>query len=325
MPTISVTATVTDAAGHSAASTVTAVIGFATERAFRESLVEGAYDPDPTNTGCYDDPTYPAIARAVVTNHVPAAGQTYSNLIIQNQITPPVGAGQAWYRNCELQGPVAAGHLVKAYDAGRIVLNFIDCTFRPQVPDSSRVGAIGRNYTWLRCRATHVVDGFRVQDTNDPDGPCGVSIRQSYVNDLYWEADAADGTHSDDGQISSGSGLVVRGNTLLGFIAPEYRPNFYGTKHANAVLMIKPDVGMITGVDIQFNLMDGGAFAVNLANKTSGSVRTLGNVGTISNNRFGRDIRQTRPISMPLSASATVTTGNTYADNGSAAPVTRQG
>jgi hypothetical protein len=322
---MSITFTATDQDGRT--GTLIVFGTFATERAYRESLVAETYDPGPDTTGCYDDPAWPSIPRFTIANHTPATGGVYENLIIQGQITPPVGVGRATYRNCELQGPLGSGHLVKAYDAGRIGVDLVDCTLRPRNPDNSRVGIIGRNWTMRRCDVSHVVDGFRVQDTNDPDGPSGVEVWQSYVHDLYWEADTADGTHSDDGQISSGSGTVIRGNTLIGNIAPEYAPNFYGTTHANAVLMIKPDVGLISGLDIRNNLIDGGAIPINIANKTSGTVRTLGSVGTISGNRFGRNARigASWTITMPVSASATVTVGNVYADNGAAVTVRRQG
>lgn len=314
-----------DAAGNITTEISPAVVSYDTEEAWRLSLVPGTYAVDGTNTGCYEDASWAPVVRDVVTNHVPVAGTTYRNLIIQNTITPPAGDGDAWYVNCELQGPVGPGHLVKAYDPGRIRLHFTDCTFRPQNPDNSRVACIGRGYTWTRCKVSHVVDGFRVQDTNNPTGPCDVSIRTSYVDNLYWEQDSADGTHCDVGQISSGSGAVIEFNNLQGFIAPEYRPNFYGTGHANAVLMIKPDVGLITNLIVRGNKMNGGAYGVNIANKTTGTVRTLGNVGIFENNEFGTDIRKTRTISMPVSASATVTTGNVYTDTGLPVTVYRQG
>jgi hypothetical protein len=317
MPTIVVSVTVTDAGGHVGTASASATIGFTTERSFRESLEPGTYVPDASNSGCYDDSSYPggAPVRTVVASHTPVAGGVYENLIIQGTVVPPVGTGFATYRNVEFQGPAGTGHLVKAYDTNRIRLDCYDCTWRPRVPDSSRTGIIGKNFRLYRPDISYVVDGIRVQNTSDPDGPALVEIYAPYIHDLFWQADANDGTHSDGVQIESGSGGKIIGGNIQGFIAADYRPNFYGTSHANAALMIKPDVGLISSWEIRLNKIDGGAISVNVANDAPD--RILGSIGTVSDNLFGTNTRLAGwPMVLPVSASATITTGNTRVGGG---------
>lgn len=312
---MAVTFTATDQDGRTGTLIVTGT--FATERAYRESLVPGTYVPDASNSGTYDDPAYPggAPARVSVASHTPVAGGVYENLIIQSTVTPPVGTGFATYRNVEFQGPAGSGHLVKAYDTSRIRLDCYDCTFRPRVPDSSRTGIIGKNFRLYRPDMSHVVDGVRVQNTSDPNGPALVEIYAPYIHDLFWQADANDGTHSDCIQIESGSGGKIIGGNIQGFIAAQYGPNFYGTLHANAGMMVKSDVGLISGWEIRLNKLDGGAITVNVANDPPD--RILGSIGTVSDNLFGINSRLAGwPMVLPLSASATITTGNTRVGGG---------
>lgn len=329
---LSTTVTVTDAGGHAGSGTGTCTVGPATERAWRESLdYEQGVVADGSNTGLYEDPAWPAIPRTVVTNHVPVAGQDYFNLDIQNEVIPPAGSGVARYWNCDFQGGTAAsGHCIRAFNAGHISLDLYDSRIKPRVPGWQRNGITGHDYKLTRVEITESSDGFDVFNSADPDGPVNVQLRGVYIHDLYWASQAAigsgptDGVHSDGGQIQGGSGFVMRGCNVQGFIRAVDVPNFYGTNHANASLMIKPDVGLITGLDIQFNRVDGGAYSINMA--SDGTTRVLGTAGTISNNTFGHQQRVgPRTISMPVSAGGTITIGNTYFDTGLPVTVYRQG
>lgn len=331
MTVLTVTATVVDAGGHSASATVTASLSPATERAWRESLdYETGVLADGSNTGLYTDPRWAAIPRTVVTNHVPVAGQDYFNLDIQNEVIPPAGTGVARYWNCDFQGAASgSGHCIRLFNAGHITVELYDSRIKPRAPRWQCNGATGYGYKLVRTEITETSDGFDVFNSANPDGPTGVELRGVYIHDLFWASQAAigsgpaDGVHSDCGQIQGGSGTVIRGCNLQGFIRPVDAPNFYGTNHANATLMIKTDVGLITGLDCQFNRIDGGAYSVNCA--SDGTVRVLGTFGTVSNNQFGHGQRGGRTISMPVSAGGTTTTGNTYYDTGAAVTVYRQG
>lgn len=306
----------------------------------RDALVLGTYRPDSTTAGIRTDVNAPPLT--VVSNHSPVSGATYENLDVRN-LVKPTGIGNVTYRNCIFRGdstpPASAAGLYTLYNAHNRGFVFEDCTFAPQTPDHLWVGIVGYGFTLRRCDIYNVVDNINVfcningpggaGDNSLRNGPCDVQILQSYLHDQAWYPNPidppVDGSHSDNIQWQSGSGLVLRGSYLTGQLAAAYQPNYYGTSHANAAMMIKPDVGLLGGAVIEQNWIGGGAYSINIAH--DGTARVITDLGSISNNRFNRDQRVQGPggdatwtIAMPADVAGTFT-GNVYDDNGHAITV----
>jgi hypothetical protein len=277
-----------------------APVPFATDR---NSLVAGAYKPGPSTTGVLPGSV---LATATSTSQLPGGGlfggTTYQNLRIQFIVTPPTGTSPIVFRNCRFEGPAVftggAVGLVKLYNAGHCPVEFYDCTFLPQDPHPNLNGLHGHTFKAYRCDISLAQDSFSVFNTADPTGPLLVEVWQCYVHDFAWfsQAEAAalgvstpsDGTHNDGVQLQGGSGFVFKGNNIQGFDDVDHFNTYYGTNHINAVQMIKPDVGVITGMDVQLNWFDGGAASINVAHDDP---RHLGNIGIFKHNLFGRNQR----------------------------------
>ena len=95
-------------------------------------------------------------------------------------------------------------------------------------------------------------------------------------------------------------------------------------------MMIKPDAGNISGGLITGNWFGGGAVTINVADAPTKN-RYIANLGTVSNNRFSRDMFY-RPTAFMVGVNKVVghsdiaidATGNVYADNGAVVPVLRK-
>jgi hypothetical protein len=295
VPTITITATVVDAGGNSASATTSCLVQ--TDREFKDNLVFDTYFPDTVKSGPYVDvPREPG-------SSVVEPGGVYENIIFNAAVTPPVSADQTpiVIRNAEFRGPAipTSSPLLKCYNNGHTPVTVWHSLFRPQTPTYQSIAVAGDRYRLLGCQIDHVVDGFNIFNTTTKTGPADVEVAGTLVREHFWQGNPplsgpADGTHSDCSQIQALSGTHIHGNNLQGFVAPEYTPTFYapvnGRYQNNAVFMIKPDVGLISGLDIHHNLIDGGAFSINVAHDAPD--RVLTNIGRISDNTFGRNQRQ---------------------------------
>jgi hypothetical protein len=324
MTRLDVTATVIDLGGNSVSRIVRANV---IDQAYRDSLASeyGIYranDPDAVGV-------IRGIPRTTVTSLSLVPGTTYRNLDIATPyLLPPAGTLPIIFRNCRFLGPVVPASsgstsLVVSYVAGHAPLEFYDCTLDPQAP-SWRVGGIaGFGFKAHRASVLNVVDGFSTFNTANRDAPIGVEIYGSWVRELaYWptppDTSHTDGSHADGHHIQGGTGYVLRGNYIDGRLGARYGLNNVGTTHANAAIMISPNVGNIA-VDIQYNHLFGGGATVNVSHKPP---RMLTALGTISNNRFGRDQYlqggggdNTWAMTLPTGVTC-MTTGNVYDDTG---------
>jgi hypothetical protein len=175
------------------------------------------------------------------------------------------------------------------------------------------------------------VDGADVYNTNNVNAPVNFTMESCYIHDLAWftpdPSHSNNQTHNDDVQIEGGSNIHMTGNnftglisTTVGTLGSSLRPP---GNQANSAFMIKPDVGQISDIHILHNWLAGGQFTVNIANDTdTDHTVMLGNIGEISNNKFGRNQGVQGPggdstytISMPSNVTCT-TVGNVYEDNG---------
>jgi hypothetical protein len=299
----------------------------------RDGLVIGVDKPDATNTG-----VLPGSTLTIMNSFTPVSGATYRNLDIRVSVSMG-GVSNVTFINCFFRGsaatPASATSLVRLFGTHGRGHKFIDCTFLPQAPHYNWNGIQGYGYTLTRCDISNCTDGLDPFNTQWGPGGTGdysirnasldVRVEQCYFHDNAWYNSSIDvgggviGSHSDQIQWQGGAGVILRGNNFTGMIGQQYGPNYYGTYTCNATLIIKPDVGLITGGIIEYNWFDGGSFTINVANDAPD--RILGNIGSISYNRFGRNTRvQTSnpdtsyTISLPSNVTGTFD-GNVYDDN----------
>jgi hypothetical protein len=321
----SVTVTAKDLAGFSAVVNLNYQI---IDQAYRNSLVPGQQPVNPDTCGLIQ-----GIQRETVPSLTVQAGQTYSNLTIQNLINPPnvAGAAAAKFYNCDVQGPdtvpTSADSLVRSWGANHVPLEFYDSRLKSRRPDMARDGIKGHHFKLWRTEVCEVIDGAQIFNSNDPDGPAGVDIQGSWFHDhAYWpnppDTSHTDGSHPDGIQIAGGANILIKYNRFDGFVGPAYAPTMNGGNQINAALMIAPSTGNITGLQVIGNDIDGGAFSINIANY---SPRTLTNLGQINSNRFGRNQRVAgTTISMPSNV-VCETIGNVWTDTGQPVTVKRNG
>lgn len=325
----STTTTVTDAGGHSGSATTTCTIG--TELQARDAYFAATgwnlYPASATGMcGKLSD-----VARTTYTGGAIVAGGLYENKIFTTDINLSGGgvtSAPAIFRNCEFRGTVGApsanGALIRAWGNDHFPAEIWDSTLRPQTPHWMRNGILGHDVKLYRTEIDHCVDNLSTYNTTagHTTDPSGVELYGVWMHDLWYELSPPvtgtnDGAHSDGIQIQGLAGLKMRGCVIDAFVAAECRPNFYGDSTSNSGIIIKPDVGDITGLDIQYNRFNGGRFTINVANDPPS--RILTNIGTIANNVFGGDwgnqAAGTGALSMPAGVTGTFT-GNTLAATG---------
>jgi len=317
----------------------------------RDALILGAYRPDATTTG-----VLPGSILTVTSSHTPVDGSTYTNLDIRNTVIPGSTVGNVTYKNCFFRGPAVrptgTTGLFTAYRPHQRGFVFIDCTFLPQLPDYRWVGVVGYGFKLLRCDISIVVDNVEVYVSStaapgeNPDGLCDVIIQQCYFHDsaffAYGITDTSDprwgggetstnGSHSDGIQWEGATGLIVQGNYFTGKLASVYVPGLGGGTNTstNSAMMIKPDVGAISGATITQNWFSGGSVSVNVADAPTKS-RYIDDLGTLSSNRFGHDqlyaptvILVGTTVSGAHTTIAVTATGNVYDDTSAAVAITR--
>jgi len=100
------------------------------------------------------------------------------------------------------------------------------------------------HYTLRRVDIHNVIDGPRLGDET--------TIEDSYVHDLV----RAEGSHNDTVQITGGSGIVVRHNTLIAY--REDTGDLF-----NAAIMVGSSSAPVHNLLIEGNYVDGGNYTVN--------------------------------------------------------------
>jgi hypothetical protein len=309
----------------------------------RDSLVPGAYRPSASTTGVLPGSTF-----VITSTHTPVSNTTYTNLDVRNNVLPGATVGNVTYKNCIFRGPntppASASSLYTMFRPHLRSFVFEDCTFLPQLPDYRWNGLQGYGFTLRRCDISNLVDCVEVFNSNPglwtdgvtllTDAPSDVIVEQCYFHDqaffLYGTGGngsggetTSNGSHSDGIQWEGTTGLTVRYNYFTGQLAPAYQPNYYGATNTNSAMMIKPDAGAISGADIHDNWFSGGAVTINIADAPTHN-RYIANLGSLVNNRFGRD-NQYYPTMIELTiATAGHTdiggtfTGNVFDDNSAA-------
>jgi hypothetical protein len=284
-------------------------VAFATA-AERDLLTYGEYKPGASTTGVLPGSTLTTYTAA---SQLPGGGlqggATYTNCRFEFFVTPPTGTSTITFRNCYFAGQNASPGdfvgLLKLYNTSHCPVVAIDCTLKPQRPSRFWNGFHGHSFKAYRCDISLVVDAFSVFNNTAGlrEGPLGVEVYGCWIHDFAWWAQGTgdtnasgarensfDGSHSDGVQLQGGSGFKFIGNNVEGFLHPDYFNTYYNANQINALMMIKPDVGVITDVEIRKNYFDGGASGVNITHDEPD--RYEGYIGVFRENLFGRAMRQ---------------------------------
>jgi hypothetical protein len=192
----------------------------------------------------------------------------------------------------------------------------------PTVPSVWWNGVLGHDYTARQVEVAGTVDGFGIYNTHGTDA--NVDIEGTFVHDLSFFATDPNhrggATHNDCCQIQSGLNIRIVGNLWQGFVSTavgEPSP----VRQSSSVIQVTQGVGPVGNVVVEANNFDGGVVAtINLSSKPLSSM----DFGRIANNRFGRNCHLGNPVIMaPTTGCETV--GNVYDDDGTPAPIRRNG
>ncbi|MCL2090024.1 MAG: right-handed parallel beta-helix repeat-containing protein [Micrococcales bacterium] len=142
-----------------------------------------------------------------------------------------------------------------------------DCEIYAAEPSVYVDGVIGQNFTLERVDIHDVVDNVKIIGDN-------VTVRDSWLHrNLHYANDPAQGgkpTHDDNVQVQKGSNITLSHNTME-------------SSH-NAALQVTQDMGTVSKVTVDRNLVSGGSCSFNLADKGKGALRDV----SLRNNRFTR-------------------------------------
>jgi hypothetical protein len=315
----------------------------------RDALVPGTYWPGPTTTGVSPDfdstkTVVTSASQTVVSDSgVVSAGfqpgQVYSRYEIAFIYDPVNSSTPIEFRNCSFIGPTSysggAVGLLKLYDSGHAPIRLFDCRIRAQAPHPLINGLHGYRFYARRCDLSLVADAVSTfSRSGDVNGQIDVDFQQSWIHELVWFSrsaaaaigatiSTADGLHCDLWQHQGGAGAIFKHNTLEGYTHANYKNTYYDNSgRVNAVVMCKPDDGLITNMQFENNLISGGRAGVNFAHDNPD--RYLGNVGTCKNNRFVRDsaiasiVDTVAPFVCDFGSGDTA---NRYVDDNSVVPV----
>ncbi|QNK80966.1 hypothetical protein [Nakamurella sp. PAMC28650] len=281
----------------------------------------GTYRPDETTTGWRP-------VRASLTSHagdilITKPGTVIEGLFITGRVL--VRAANVTIRQCEIVGNGYAGGNTGLVDcnhpaAANVVIE--DCELHQGVETANvwHDGVIGHDYTARRNLVYDTVDGFGAYNSYSPGQPANVVIEANYVRELsYFSPDpnhSDNRTHNDGIQIQGNGGIQILGNHIRGYASstvgtgPQNDPYFpLITGH---VVTCTPTVSAITGITVENNWFYGGVCGfIAIAGSKGAS-----NLGTITNNRFGTDMRLKTPIQ--LDNTLTGTFSNNVWDNDAA-------
>lgn len=337
MVAITVTAKVTDSNGAFATKTATAEIGRSTDW---QNFIYGDYG----SSWCG---VLPGVVRDEVQSLTVEPGGVYENLTVENLINLPTvaaGAPKILLKNVKVIGPdtqaTSSTALVRCLSANHAPLEIWDSTLECQNPSQSINGIMGHTFKLYRTDISKVVDPVSVFNNNTgfKDGPNLVEMYGCNLHDLaYYYPEVgghSDGSHCDGVQCQGGTGFKMWGTRIYGHIGPQFGnagKTFYDTTQCMQAMMIKPDVGAISGLDIQYNLILGGGIGINISHDAPD--RLITNAGNVSNNRFGRDQRlqgaggnDTWTLKFPVSpVPAYTAVGNVYHDTGAPIRVRNSG
>jgi len=254
--------------------------------------------PGPTNTGVPKDVTL-----TVVDGAASAPGGTYwsgvqltvvregvvlDGLEIRGIVR--VESKNVVIKNCVISGRKLSrpGSLLHVAGSGSVTVQ--DSELYAAEPSVYVDGVVGQNFTLERVNLHDTVDHVKIIGDN-------VTIRDSWLHaNLHYSNDPAQGggaTHDDNIQIQRGNNLNITRNTLQ--------------SATNAAIQVTQDMGVVSQVVIDRNLVGGGACSFNLAEKDRGTLTDF----ALRANRFTR----TSKYNCAIIVSGTSRSSLTLSDN----------
>jgi len=287
----------------------------------------GVVQPDGTNTGTVSSVTITRTSHTGDLTLSTPGDENWINYDFHGRVKVN-SSGRKYFKNCWFYGNGALTSNTACLDCTNAnVTNVIaeDCTMIPTTPTLWQDGIIGHHYTATRCNVQYCADGFGVYNTSDPTGDLGVTIQMCYVTNFGWwypDPNQSDGTHSDGIQIQGGANMQVLGNYIHGYYntsigtSPWGRLNLTTVKdplhHNVSNMMYTPNVGAITNTFVDKNWFYGSEIAVN----ASSSGNNGNNIGTWTNNIFGKGTTYYAGYTLDFYHGATWTqSGNLYDDS----------
>lgn len=196
----------------------------------RDNLVPGSFFPDATNTGHITPAAQLTTVSGLQNWGAERDGQTITKVRFTDRVT--LDTQNITFKDCLFEGYLAnnstGGSFTVRVTGSRCVnVRFIDCTFRPKVPDHGTHVIIGHHWTATRCQFANGVDSVSAVAYPTPTSRLDVRIEGSWLHDLaYFSPDsfhpgATDNqTHNDNIQWGGGAGLSVVGCRIEGFANP---------------------------------------------------------------------------------------------------------
>ncbi len=276
-----------------------------------DNFVLGVTKPDATNTGYAPGTTFTTVSADLT---ITTDNTTYTNTMFMGGKVY-VRAKNVTFRNCWFRGQQIANAITDPFvrchwNTAQGTL-FDHCTFgSPGQVGWSDAGILGWNFTANRCDISRCSDGIRNVNSDTASNIGQITVTGCYIHDLMYISPSADGpdnqSHNDAIQLVGGSQILIRGNTLRGYVDPllgqAATPGMpllnstdgtgypvTGSPYAWMTgLIITPDNAAISDVTADQNWVEGGRFSVNIATKAYG---LTGTGVTVTNNRFGQDTR----------------------------------
>lgn len=208
----------------------------------------------------------------------PSTDMVIRDRIVKGVLNPNPGVNVTLY-NCDVRlsptGLTKDTRALTNVGAGKIVARF--CDIHATGPSLWVNGGGVKNFTVDRSHVYDVVDGF--------DSLGGMVVKGSLIERLLRLKDPADAygvTHNDGFQLVGGHGHRIFGCTIRAYNSPW---STVGSKNnvSTTAIMLTPNAGSITGIDITYNWIYGGDYPINGLHLN----RAKGNQGQISYNRFG--------------------------------------
>ncbi len=247
----------------------------------------GYYKPTASNTGV---PSGTRLTKRSGDIVVTKDGTVISNLDIYGRVL--IRARNVVVRNCRIRGTNSPRSNTGLVDCNhKNVRNALieRCTLAPDKATVWLDGVIGKEYTAKWNNVYNVVDGFGVYNATDRKAATNVRIESNYIHDLsYFAKDPNHGngpTHNDCIQVQGGSNVNIIGNNIQVFMSTSAGDQNYAARNIGQGILMQPNLAAITRSNISYNWIDGGKASMYFC---IGNQRSM-NIGTCSNNRFGKN------------------------------------
>lgn len=194
--------------------------------------------------------------------------------------------------------------LVSCFTGSPSGVTFEDCTLLPTVQTVYVDGIKGSGFTATRLDVSGTVDlGVIFGNRATTVQGCYLHDNVQYASDPNQSGGAS---HNDGLQIQQATSVTVRGNTIR--IATP----------GNSCMQVTQDVGLINGLTIDRNWIDGGNLGLNTSEKAQGPYTGF----VVTGNRFGRSFAlgtgTTVGVITPTTKTAATITGNVREDDATA-------